>query len=419
MSQITNTYNELKHDFRINADLQTQFEETERQRRIQQMMLAKHFQHQKKILKQRHTELLKLKQEIQNIQSYEHNQIKNEDKLKQRHQQIMKIQNNFNKRKAKINDNRQLLEQRKKSILDEMQKFNQLTQSMSKLNLNAADLTQQQKNELDDFITKHPETMNDDYSYNNFIQFNNYHKFRNSLQNDFDSSDDDNLMDQYSNKYSRKSRKRKYRQTRKRSIRREREKHSRKSRKGRDLTRSQSPVIRCKSRKRKSKQSNRMSLKKFFKRKSKSQTSSHRSTSNKQKMKREISSQSGNLYVRLVNARHVFGHKGSKINTYVELQCNDQIHTSSIKSSRNPEWNEFFKFYVNDYNKDLLIVRLIDNKTEKSIAKMKIPIHKFVDQQHNKQDYLMNDELSMSLDIGYGDKSGCDIMRESYLVSKE
>ena len=152
MAQIKNTYNELKDDFRAKA------KNEQRQKRMQQIMLAKHYKHQKDILKQRHKQLLNLKQQIQNIQSYEHN-------LQQRHETLVEIQKDFNKRKAKLDANSQLLQQRKKEILNEMQKFNQLTQNMSKLNLSAIHLTEQQKKELDEFIAQHPETTVDDYSY--------------------------------------------------------------------------------------------------------------------------------------------------------------------------------------------------------------------------------------------------------------
>lgn len=484
MSEIRNTYAGLKNNFRATAKneqirlnaqqmineshfkksmahLKKQFAETERQRRIQQSMLAKHYQHQKEILKQRHNELLKLKREIQNIQQHENNQIDHEEKLQQRHQRLMEIQNDYDIRKAKIHSNRQLLEQRKKSILNEMQKFNELTQSMSKLNFNADDLTETQKKDLDDFVAKHPQTMVDDYSYRN------YHQFRNSLQNEFDS-DDYYDTDKYADKYSRKSRKRKHNQNIRRSILRELSrsqspspspskirKHSRKRKRKRqsirEFTRSQSPVIRRQSRKRKRKRkksskivSNIVNSIKRINNKSQTTSRSKRydktkrkSRPSKQKKKvikdTEIKSEkhiaskkSGNLYVRLVNARDVFGEKGSKINTYVELDCNGQVYTSSIKKSRNPEWNELFKFYVNDYDKNLLTVRLIDTETDRSIAKMKIPVCEFVDKQHSSQDYVMNDELSMNLDIGYEEvdkmgtigTTGCDMLRKSILQMK-
>ena len=114
------------------------------------------------------------------------------------------------------------------------------------------------------------------------------------------------------------------------------------------------------------------------------------------------SKRSGHLYVRLVSARGVFGAKGTRLNSYVELECNGQVSISStVKRTSNPEWNEFFKFYVRDYDRSILTIRLVDAKNELSIAKMRIPVREFVEKAAKKQNYEMGEDVSMTVDIGY------------------
>eukprot|EP01084_Bolivina_argentea_P143938 252654_1 len=153
--------------------LQQQFAETERQRKMQQMMLSKHYEHQKEIMQNRHEELLRLKNRllVHDISAHENHQIEHEEKLQRRHEQLLEIQNDYDLRAQKTQSNRKLLEDRKKVILQEMKKFDDLTQHMSKLNLDDTKLTDKQKSELDEFVAKHPESMVNNYEYTNYDEW--------------------------------------------------------------------------------------------------------------------------------------------------------------------------------------------------------------------------------------------------------
>ena len=448
MSQLRTKYNGLKNEFRtkqqtaqtrlqaqqrINdshfhkslSQLNQQFKETERQKKLQQMMLAKHYKHQKEIMKQRHDELLRLKQQLQNIQSHENQQIEKEEKLHKRHERLMEIQNDFSMRSAKVESDRKLLENRKNAILNEMQKFDDLTQSMSKLNLNGDNITPQEQKELEEFISKNPAATVDDYSYNN------YQEFRNSLQMQSNGDSDDDYIPRQSRKrierkereiknesreirrYSRKREKTNsdHKSSKKRSRSRKKKKGSRRRSRSMDKIRK---MFRRKSRKRENSNDSsnygatpnyQQSSSSKKRRKSRRRSASNEYTTDKRrKSKHSSSKRSGNLYVRLVNARGIFGPKGSTMNTYVELTCNNQIFESSIsRKQTNPEWNEIFEFYVHDYRKDKLSVKLINVKTGKIMAKMTIPVEEFINNQaiRKSNEYQMADQISMNLDIDY------------------
>merc|ERR1712096_603786 len=90
-------------------------------------------------------------------------------------------------------------------------------------------------------------------------------------------------------------------------------------------------------------------------------------------------SKSGNLYVRLVNARGVFGSKGSMPNTYVEMECDGQVQESSmIRGGDSVRGDECFKFAIENYDESMLTIRLIDADIDETIAKVRIPTVEFV-----------------------------------------
>jgi hypothetical protein len=95
-------------------------------------------------------------------------------------------------------------------------------------------------------------------------------------------------------------------------------------------------------------------------------------------------SKSGNLYVRLVNARSVFGDKGSAVDTYVEMECDGQVQESSmIHNGDSVRGDECFKFAVENYKESMLTIRLIDANRDENIAKVRVPTAKFVDMADN------------------------------------
>lgn len=103
-----------------------------------------------------------------------------------------------------------------------------------------------------------------------------------------------------------------------------------------------------------------------------------------------------------MHARNVFGVKGKKVNTYVELVCGDESYQSKImKKTTNPEWNEYFRFYVNNYEKDVLRLKLIDAKQERTIAKVNLPVKDFVDKNRKTEVYDIDDDIKLDLDVQY------------------
>merc|ERR1712096_447877 len=109
-------------------------------------------------------------------------------------------------------------------------------------------------------------------------------------------------------------------------------------------------------------------------------------------------SKSGNLYVRLVNARGVFGSKGSMPNTYVEMECDGQVQESSmIRGGDSVRGDECFKFAIENYDESMLTIRLIDADIDETIAKVRVPTVEFVqmaDSGDLDTDHPVNDEAS-------------------------
>ena len=80
-----------------------------------------------------------------------------------------------------------------------------------------------------------------------------------------------------------------------------------------------------------------------------------------------------------VNVRGVFGESGRAPNTYIEMECEGQIHRSPVmRRDYNPRFHEDnFKFTVSDYETSKLNVRLMDHKTKECMAAMMVPCIRF------------------------------------------
>jgi len=97
-----------------------------------------------------------------------------------------------------------------------------------------------------------------------------------------------------------------------------------------------------------------------------------------------------------VNARSVFGSKGSLPNTYVELECDGQVQESSmIHSGDVVRGDECFKFAIEDYDESMLTIRLIDADIDETIAKVRIPTGEFVEMANSGD--LDSDEAAPEL----------------------
>lgn len=130
-------------------------------------------------------------------------------------------------------------------------------------------------------------------------------------------------------------------------------------------------------------------------------------------VKKPKSKYSGRLIIRLIEARHIFGRKGKKANTYVLMELNDQLQKSqTIKNDENPNWNECFKFKVDNYNQDRLKLTLMDERRGDCIATMTIPVKDFVEnfdtdddekdvERISSETLAFQDNMEMNCDIAF------------------
>ena len=349
----------MQNHQRVLRKLEDQMRETDRQRSIQQMMLKKHYEHQKRIMRQRHEELMQVRDRLVRIKQHEKHQLGRERDIHQMQYRLEQQQNAFESRKSKVLSEREMLEQQKLSMMKELEEFDKLTKDMSKLNLWSTDLTEEQKTEMDRFVASHPEVGQvtqaaEDMEYNQHIpaaptpRYRDYRPsgprtpFEMGLDADFESSSQYTFDPRKSHRKSRRQSGFSTMST---------------------MTVEPEPTL------------NRRKSQKNSKKKTK-QKNTTKSTKTK----------SGNLYIRLVDARDVFGADGNAPNTYVQLELDHQIQKSSVSDyTHDPYWNEVFQFRVRDYNSEKLTLRLIDAFNQRTLAKMKIPCSHFVQKKEEKR----------------------------------
>jgi len=389
--------------------LDQQFQETERRRKAQQAMLRGRYKLQRQQMKQRHAELLHIKGKLRDISDKEHRQVEHETKLRQRYQRVQEIQTDYQNREEKAKSNRDLLVDRKKAIQQEMEDLNALTKQIDQLNL-GAEQTEEQKQQMESFIAQNPDLyQSDDRVKNNSRRVRNRYSAYDDEESEFKE-----IETEYSeHRAPRRSHRRRGRRD-SRSVRRSEHKRrdSRRRRSSRrtskrislkmtieprksDSDQVQQSVKRTDSRSERRSGRKSRSVERQSTRESTRSTTSRRSTrsrrdSGRSERRRSSRSQrhrvsryenkSGNLYVRLVNARSVFGSKGSLPNTYVEMECDGQVQESSmIHSGDVVRGDECFKFAIEDYDESMLTIRLIDADRDETIAKVRIPTVEFVD----------------------------------------
>ncbi len=106
--------------------------------------------------------------------------------------------------------------------------------------------------------------------------------------------------------------------------------------------------------------------------------------------------------MRLVEARHLFGRKGKKPCTFVEMECEGQIEASSVRKGNDPLWDEKFYFEIRNPENSSLKLKLIDEKSDKVLARLKVPLQTIIKKGNLRKKYDLEKDTEMDLDLFYG-----------------
>ena len=307
--------------------LKDKIRESDRQLRIEQTKLDQRYDHQQQAMRQRHGDFVQIGDHLLKIDQLEDQQLGNERNIHQIQKRLKQQRQHIRVRESRVLSKREMLEQQKQIIMDQLEELDKL-------------------NELNEDIDNDVLPMI---------------PLRMELDHDLTSSYYDFSFD------------------------------SRKAMDGLSLecegspnfeTRSIIPVaaepVRNGNKSEKKKSKSKWGLVQSFVRGSSSKKKAKKKMSKKKSVKKSPTI-SGNLYVRLVDARDVFGPDGNAPNTFVQLELDGQVQASSTSDySHTPYWNEVFQFKIRDYNAGTLNLRLIDAFTNRTLAKMKVPCNRFL-----------------------------------------